>query len=217
MTRPTLLLIDSFSAHDCAVKTLMESENPPFKLQHTRVEFLPKNVTSHYQPLDQGIIRAWKAYYKRKWLQFMVDCVHDNKDPLKEVNMLHVVRWAILAWDEVTKETIENCWVKSTCLGKVQTVEKILKGWEEREAVINEAQELLDELERRRVIKQKMTVEMLINTPGEEVEDSQDDALQQVIDIFYQEPELEPEESELQKIKEREVLEMLQKLQLYEE
>ena len=66
-------------------------------------------------------------------------------------------------------------------MGNVQTAEKMPKGWEERDAVVDEAQELLDELEGRRVIRQKMTVEMLFNTPGEEVEDSQDDILQQVI------------------------------------
>jgi hypothetical protein len=219
MRRPTLLLIDGFSAHECAVNTLLESENPPFTLQHTRVEFLPANTTSHFQPLDQGIIRAFKAYYRRKWLQFMVDCVYDEKDPLKEVDLLHVVRWLLFAWEEVSQETMSNCWIRSTCLGKKHTVEKKPKGWEDEDDVVSEAAQLLEELEKKKVVKEKMSVEMVLAPPEEVIQDSQGDILEQVVEIYCQEVEPEPEDESTPeiKIKETEVLAMLEKLQLYEE
>jgi len=46
--RRVLLLLDNFSAHEAAVQTLTENNT----LKNTRVEFLPPNCTSVYQPLD---------------------------------------------------------------------------------------------------------------------------------------------------------------------
>ena len=34
-----------------------------------KVSFLPKNTTSHIQPLDAGIIKVWMVYYKRRLLR----------------------------------------------------------------------------------------------------------------------------------------------------
>jgi hypothetical protein len=33
--------------------------------------WLPPNVTSIYQPLDQGIIQNWKSYVKKQFVIFM--------------------------------------------------------------------------------------------------------------------------------------------------
>ena len=67
--RRVLLLLDSFSAHSAALRTLTENNT----LKNIRVEFLPPNCTSVYQPLDQGIIANFKLLYRRYWLRFMVE------------------------------------------------------------------------------------------------------------------------------------------------
>jgi DDE superfamily endonuclease/Tc5 transposase DNA-binding domain len=85
--RKVLLLIDGFSAHQAAVRTVLENRS----LKNTRVEFLPPNCTSVYQPLDQGIIANFKALYRRYWLQFMVEHSLENRDPIKQMHVL----WAI--------------------------------------------------------------------------------------------------------------------------
>ena len=38
-------------------------------LSNIKVAFLPKNTTSHIQPLDAGIIKVWMVYYKRRLLR----------------------------------------------------------------------------------------------------------------------------------------------------
>jgi len=48
-SRQVLLLMDNFSAHSIA----LELAPPP---ANVRIEFLPKNSTAMFQPLDQGII-----------------------------------------------------------------------------------------------------------------------------------------------------------------
>lgn len=67
--RKTLLLINGFSAHKAAVRTLIKNNS----LKNTRVKFLPPNYTSVYQPLNQGIIANFKLLYRRSWLRFIVE------------------------------------------------------------------------------------------------------------------------------------------------
>jgi hypothetical protein len=42
------------------------------KLRNMTLVFLPPNVTSIVQPLDQGIIASFKIQYKRKLLQWVL-------------------------------------------------------------------------------------------------------------------------------------------------
>jgi len=60
--RKVLLIIDGYGAHHTDYDIWRASTS---STDNIRVVFLPPNTTSHSQPLDQGIIRAWKAYYRR--------------------------------------------------------------------------------------------------------------------------------------------------------
>lgn len=111
-----VLLIDGFSAHHAGLNLL--HQDYPEGLQFTTVLFLPANATSICQPLDQGIIRAWKAHYRKRWLAFVCGEYDKERDPIKSMNVLQAIRWGIAAWeDDVTPTTIQNCWVKSRVLG----------------------------------------------------------------------------------------------------
>ena len=55
----------------------------PAGLQNTTIFFLPPNATSICQPLDQGIIRTWKAYYRKRWLAYVCDCFNSERNPYK--------------------------------------------------------------------------------------------------------------------------------------
>ena len=60
--RHILLFVDNCPAHP-------KNE----KFSNVRVEFLPANTTSHLQPLDQGIIRVLKHYYRKKLVLKYID------------------------------------------------------------------------------------------------------------------------------------------------
>uniref|UniRef100_A0A3Q2NRZ8 DDE-1 domain-containing protein n=1 Tax=Fundulus heteroclitus TaxID=8078 RepID=A0A3Q2NRZ8_FUNHE len=45
-----------------------------------QIEFLPPNTTSLIQPMDQGVIRAFKALYTRNTLQHLVDAMDSDQD-----------------------------------------------------------------------------------------------------------------------------------------
>ena len=77
-----------------------------------KVAFLPKNTTSRTQPLDAGIIKVWKVYYKRRLLRHIVSQVDGERSAsqiVKSVNLLMAVRWMVNAWDEVKGDVISKC------------------------------------------------------------------------------------------------------------
>jgi len=57
-----LLLLDNFSRHELGVQLVRGLEG----LENTRITWLPLNTTSHWQPLDQGIIASFKLYYRKQ-------------------------------------------------------------------------------------------------------------------------------------------------------
>ena len=106
--REVLLTLDNCSAHVAAVAA---TKPPP----HIRICWLPLNATSQYQPLDQGIIAAYKAHYHQQWLSYMVECYQQDSDPVRSMNLHLALRWSVRAWcNNVSNTTIINCFSKST-------------------------------------------------------------------------------------------------------
>lgn len=72
--------------------------------------FLPPNITSTIQPLDQGIIAAFKTAYYRQHVAYNLQEVNNGiaqKDA--NVNMLQVLQWMREAGHHIEGETISNC------------------------------------------------------------------------------------------------------------
>ncbi|KAI0993750.1 hypothetical protein K3495_g14433 [Podosphaera aphanis] len=104
--------MNNFAAHKAAFEYL--NSNPLTSLKNTSVIFLSLNVASLHQPLDQGIIHAWKCHYRKKWLNYMIETFEKGDDPLKEMDVLKAMRWGFVPWQfDVTKSSIQKCWIKS--------------------------------------------------------------------------------------------------------
>uniref|UniRef100_A0A8C5WFA2 HTH CENPB-type domain-containing protein n=1 Tax=Leptobrachium leishanense TaxID=445787 RepID=A0A8C5WFA2_9ANUR len=73
-----------------------------------QIEFLPANTTSLIQPMDQGVIRAFKALYTRNSLQHLVDAM-DTDENFTIATCLSVIQTAL---KEMKKETLNACWKK---------------------------------------------------------------------------------------------------------
>ena len=54
--RKILLLLDNFSGHELGIQLIGGLQG----LSYIRIEWLPPNTISHWQPLDQGIIISFK-------------------------------------------------------------------------------------------------------------------------------------------------------------
>lgn len=122
--------------HECFVpgaKDYLESKGIPFKVllimdnasghhvdlscEGVEIEFLPPNTTALIQPMDQGVIRAFKALYTRNSLQHLVDAMdHDQNFSLKDywrdftiANCLQTIQTSL---QEMKPATLNACWKK---------------------------------------------------------------------------------------------------------
>jgi len=101
--RKILLLLDNAPIH-------------PRDVDLTNVEllFFPANTTSRIQPLDQGIIKAFKDSYRKILLSEVKIKLEKNVDLnfeqcLKKITMLDAVLWTGRAWSIISSETVINC------------------------------------------------------------------------------------------------------------
>ena len=105
--RKILLFIDNAPSHP-------DSFSDCF--YHVQIVFLPKNTTSKLQPLDAGIIKNFKVFYRKQLLQHVLARIKPGSkasDVISSVDLLKSIRWVMYAWRKVKKETIVNCFSKS--------------------------------------------------------------------------------------------------------
>ena len=77
--------------------------------------FLPKCTTSRLQPLDAGIIKAFKRKYRKRLLKYVVSQIDEGKNVseiISGINIANAIHWLQLAWRDVSTETIINCFQK---------------------------------------------------------------------------------------------------------
>lgn len=203
-------------------------EEIPTGLIFTKIIFLSANVISLCQPLDQGIIRTFKAYYRRKWVRYICGEYEKNLDPLKTINVLQAIRWAMEAWmEDVSTETINNCWVKSRILsskyGPITKSEAENQGWKfdhEYDQVARQIEDQIRDLARQQQITSAMAIEQFLNPASEMVEDDENDFINVLAEAYSTgDKAYESDEEDVvgRKISTNEAIQALQLLQLYEE
>lgn len=109
--RNIVLIIDGAGCHGS--KQDYENEH---RLSNINLIFLPPNCTAKMQPLDQGIIRSFKAHYRRKIIRKYIHS-YDSNLGIPTINIYDAVHFSGSSWNNhVTSETIKNCWRKSGIL-----------------------------------------------------------------------------------------------------
>src|SRR5215510_12358328 len=86
------------------------------KLSNVRVKFLPPHLTSEVQPLDQGIIQAMKANYRKSMLHSLLAAIgkfNSATEFAKSVTVFDAIRWISSAWNNVQEETILKCFQRA--------------------------------------------------------------------------------------------------------
>ena len=99
-----LLLLDNATGH-------------PRELSHPNVKvvFLPPNTTSLIQPLDQGVISTFKAYYIRRTFKKKLDEMDSDSSLTvsqvwKNFTILDCVKLVALAVEELRPSTLNGSW-----------------------------------------------------------------------------------------------------------
>ena len=103
-----VLVLDNCSAHPSEDELVSDDKKIIAK-------FLPPNVTSLIQPMDQGVLECIKRHYKRKLLEELV--LKDEEGIsiltfLKSIDMLRVTTLVAASWDEITAQTLQRSWRK---------------------------------------------------------------------------------------------------------
>ncbi|EGZ08334.1 hypothetical protein PHYSODRAFT_417818, partial [Phytophthora sojae] len=92
--RRILLVLDNAAGH------------VDIELNNVCIHFLPKNTTSHLQPMDAGIIRNFKLKYKKLFVQWVLE----QTGPQKRFDLLTAIKFVVDAWNAVSDATIRHCW-----------------------------------------------------------------------------------------------------------
>lgn len=103
-----LLLLDSAPCHPVHLGGLSA---------HVRVEFLPKNTSALIQPMNQGVIAAFKAHYLRRTLsQLVQETAGTDRPSVREFWRSYTVMAAVdniaKAWAELQPATMNSAWRK---------------------------------------------------------------------------------------------------------
>lgn len=98
--RYILLLCDNAPSH----------KHDPEDYPHVRIEFLAPNLTAWIQPPDGGIIRSFKAHYKRRFIRSALERDEQGLANIYKVNQLQAMQLAAAAWADVKPETVARCW-----------------------------------------------------------------------------------------------------------
>lgn len=151
------------------------------RLSNVKVEFLPANTTAKIQPLDQGIIRSFKAGYKRQIINELLKMfdldVESDSDRFsclsKRINLLTAMHFCKKAWNDVSPAVIKNSFRK---------VRFTTKPSEENDSWDTETLELLPE----DCDKLQMTQEeLLVFIEFEEAEETEKDELTSCSQNFH--------------------------------
>ena len=112
--RRVLLLLDNAPSHICT--DAQKAAYPNIELL-----FLPPNTTSKFQPMDAGIISAFKRHYHKRQLQHAIDMIEDGKSPYK-VDQLMAMHWSVGCWRTMDSSVLANCWRHSTLLTSIEAI-----------------------------------------------------------------------------------------------
>jgi hypothetical protein len=111
--RNVLLLLDNAPSH--VVGNL--------QLTNVKVVFFPPNTTSRIQPMDAGIIAAFKKRYRSYQLKQALDLNTLGRKDIYKVDVLQAMVWSRAAWNALTPTAIHNCWKHSGVLGSEDSPE----------------------------------------------------------------------------------------------
>ncbi|CAG4979710.1 unnamed protein product [Colias eurytheme] len=94
--KKVLLLVDNCPAHPAVTN-----------LKCIKLVFLPPNVTSVLQPMDQGVIRCLKSHYRRLQVLKLIQSIDSNNQ--NSFTVLDAILMISEAWEKVSQKTIANC------------------------------------------------------------------------------------------------------------
>jgi hypothetical protein len=82
------------------------------QLSNEKLSFLPANCTSKLQTLDLGIIRAFKARYRKMMLSHLISNIENCvtvTELTKQISVLDAINWINKSWNDINASTVVKC------------------------------------------------------------------------------------------------------------
>ena len=116
-----LLLSDNASSHAIpSVPTEQIHGLNAIRLSNVLIVFLPPNTTSKVQPLDAGIIAAFKQHYRLHLLRWYLNEYEAAEADANLSKLMPGVKqailWSVASLEQISDQTIRNCWKKTGIL-----------------------------------------------------------------------------------------------------
>jgi hypothetical protein len=184
--RKIVLLLDNFSGHSATPEVSFPV------LENIDLLYLPPNTTSRLQPLDAGIIKSFKAHYRRRQTQHILNRMEDierarqrdmhdgilniqrtrttmpeKPDDPAFMTVKDAMQLTVEAWSDVQGgegRTIHNCFRKCNIRTDDEAQEVL-----EEDLVDQEAIRELDTLTKRLAMQSPMSIDFLLDHPEERV------------------------------------------------
>lgn len=138
--RRILILLDNAPSHDIPGHEKVRIHTfQTIQLSSVTLLFFPPRTTSAVQPLDAGCIEAFKMHYRKHLLSWSLDDLESGQPGNSSAHtrslasVKDAIIWAVLAWEEVGPQTIQQSWCKVNISPAVWNVD--LNAGDEREHV----------------------------------------------------------------------------------
>lgn len=85
-----------------------------FVPSNIKLVFLPQKNANKFQPVEQGIKKSFKMFYRRKLIKTIfarLDNIDNIKHQAKQFSILDAIRWIKAAWEEVEPKLIIDCFI----------------------------------------------------------------------------------------------------------
>ncbi|CAF2145209.1 unnamed protein product [Rotaria magnacalcarata] len=153
--RHILLFLDNAPVHP-----------PDVQIENIKLKFFPPNTTAKIQPMDQGVIRAFKVNYRRHLVKHIIISggVAVMADDIN-INVLDVVDWIQGASEAVSEITIRNTF-KSAGIEKLFVIDGIDASIDDNAPSFNDWNDSNDKL---------LVINGIINDDGDSNEDQLND------------------------------------------
>jgi hypothetical protein len=170
--RYVLLLVDNASSHF------------DIELSNVKIRFLPPNTTCMLQPMDAGIIKSFKAHYRRFFLLWIVAQIEGGTG-LSQIDLLTAIAYVLQAWNEVSSNTIRNCWIHTRIMTATTSADLKQQNEPKKENRVSDLEPLIESLSIKDAMSSEEYVSVDADVPTEGYDDEEE---------VEQEPECEEDE-----------------------
>jgi len=152
--RNIILLLDNAPSHPSA---------DSYNASNVRIHFLPPNTTAFLQPMDAGIIRTFKAHYRKLFIRHIIQQYDTgiSANVASKLDIKQAIDYIAEAMEQVTSVTIRNCWART----KILPIDDNLANEDHTE---DTEQELVNLIERLGV-SNPMSADSYLTIPGEKI------------------------------------------------